>query len=109
MGYPMTWQRLINRNSLGDGDYTTPPLAWHRMKSVILDGYQNDPVTLRSVLASYDGNVEHHNHRMAMFAGDLRRLEKDGRDERGICERIAHRTGFESDVVAAVLKEFFAL
>ena len=45
---------------------------------------------------------------MRLLLGDLRRLEADAVDEAAICTYIAHRTGIDADIVAAVLKEFIA-
>jgi hypothetical protein len=76
----MTFQRVLNRNRLQDGDYLSPPSQW-------------------------SGNEE---DRIRLLAGDLRRLEKDVVDENGICKYIAGRISIPEETVAAVLKEFVA-
>lgn len=83
MGYPMTFQRVVNRNGLKDGSYEYPPSMWF-------------------------GDAEGLRKRAMLLAGDLRRLENDALDEQAICGHIADRTGIDRDTVAAVLKEFIS-
>lgn len=108
MGYPMTWKRLINRNSLADGDYTTPPLRHSaRVPTSASKGSLMDERETK--IARHDElarRVNEYEVAFCMIAGDLRRLEHDAIDEDGICGYIAARTLVDKDVVAAVLKEF---
>lgn len=114
MGYPMTWGRLINRNGLADGDYGRPPEGWAatapKTAWSILDDY--DAARLRAhsrmVEEVVTNTVEQQNARIAIFAGDLRRLEKDTLDEGTICQSIARKLDADPDLVAAVLKEWLA-
>lgn len=109
LGYPMTWQRLINRNGLGDGDYDREPESW-RGRSQRLP-YVADLFTPkeRQLLDQKNADREQVGVAMRLLAGDLRRLEQDAVDERAIARFVAQRTHLELDVVAAVLKEFMAL
>lgn len=114
MGYPMTWRRLLNRNHLGDGDYGESPQYWRlfvRGKPVNREGFQEGvdiADVMQTMLDHQDEAAEQANARAAMFAGDLRRLERDTLDERLVCQEIARRLDFDPDVVAAVLKEWMA-
>lgn len=108
MGYPMTLRRVLDRNGLRDGDYGQVPQALRHTA----------PVTVASAsdefkLANYFGNerlakesADTWNGRLALLAGDLRRLERDTLDEGAICKRISERTGVDADSVAAVLKAY---
>lgn len=105
----MTIKRLIARNGLGDGDYGTVPQAL----------FHQSPVTVRSVsdewIRAQYFESEHQaqetakawNSRLAMLAGDLRRLERDTLDENAIAKAISLRTGIDPDDVAAVLQAWW--
>jgi hypothetical protein len=118
MGYPMTWQRFVNRNGLVDGDYQKPPKSWPQPRGAThigLDeefcGFQDAEALARAYRNSRQRELDDHTglvHRFGGLAGDLRRLETDALDERAICGLIAEKTGLDADSVAAVLKEFFA-
>lgn len=95
MGYPMTYRRVVNRNYLGEGDYTTPsprPLL-NVNPDALPEWAQSDVKNARS--------------RWSMLLGDLRRLERDATDEQATCKHIARLTGIDPETVAIVLKEFF--
>ncbi len=98
MSYPMTFRRFINRNALGEGDYTKAPSAHAIRVNTNLPGLPPHHVER---LQAYEAT-------MAFILGDLRRLEHDAMDEDAICSHIAARTGIDRDVVAAVLKEFIS-
>lgn len=101
MSYPMTYQRVIHRNGLADGDYEKPPGVWQcRVNTREIDDINASVSKVRRKrLLEYENSV-------SILAGDLRRLEQDTRDERATCAYIAHRTGVDKEEVAAVLKEF---
>jgi hypothetical protein len=111
MGYPMTWQRVLRRNGLDDGDYTTSPTR-HRA-NVVADGTTSTLVSEdETKLARFDdvaNRVGQYEQAFRSLAGDIRRLERDAVDEGAVCRLLAQRTGFAPDAVAAVLKEFLAL
>lgn len=101
MGYPMTWQRLVSRNGLQEGDYDELPFQWAVRVNT---NREDDGITAvgkirRERLREYERQV-------SMLVGDVRRLERDAKDEGAVCAYIAHRTGVAADNVAAVLKEF---
>lgn len=106
MGYPMTWQRIVRRNLLTDGDYGKAPIGWACDVNMNTDlsalGHQTILEVRRERLLRYEQSAR-------MLAGDLRRLERDAQDEQNICREVARRTGMDSDIVAAVLKEFFGV
>lgn len=108
MGYPMTWKRVVSRNGLQDGDYTTPPQR--HSKRVPTDPSEGSLASERETkLARYDllaKRAEEYERAFCMLAGDLRRLELDAVDENAICLYISGRIGVDEGVVAAVLKEF---
>lgn len=79
MGYPMTYQRVLNRNRLKDGDYQESP-----------------PIHINGMTK---GQIEN-------LLGDLRRLEQDTQDENALVKHIQFRTNIDPEVIAAVLKEF---
>jgi hypothetical protein len=108
MGYPMTFRRVMNRNGLQDGDYTTPPERHARrvITNATEATLQSEQETLIGRAPHWAKRVEEYEQVFKMLAGDLRRLERDAVDEYSICQRIAARTGINADVVAAVLKEF---
>jgi len=110
MGYPMTFQRVVKRNGLTDGDYGDPPQR-HRA-GMALDGTTattlSEEESLLGRAPHWAKRVDEYEKAFTLLAGDLRRLENDALDERGICAHIASRTGVDEDTVAAVLKEFIA-
>jgi hypothetical protein len=84
MGYPMTYQRVINRNHLR-GDY-----AWfhkHRIEDQV---------------ACHEQCI----NPSPLIAGDLRRLEQDSRDGQ-YGKQIAEAAGVSPEVAVAVLTAFF--
>lgn len=105
MSYPMTWQRVVKRNGLEDGDYGVTPTAIHYdvavNKNPADDGEPMVAQVRREALVRLTGRFQN-------LAGDLRRLERDSQDERATCKYIAARIGVDEDTVAAVLKEFLA-
>lgn len=97
MGYPMTWQRILNRNGISfdkDSASFTPGSGWN------LSGHTAPVLVLEISRAQSSCRA---------LIDDLRRLTSDTVDERWICDEIYRRTGIEQDVVAAVLKEFMAI
>jgi hypothetical protein len=94
MGYPMTWKRFINRNSLQEGGYANAQLTGANLDS--MTGWPGDAMRQAS-------------QRFRMIMGDLRRLEQDVVDEKAICNQIVSRTGIDKDTVAAVLKAFMEI
>ncbi len=115
----MTFQRLLNRNGLQEGDYTSglrELAAASEPTHVDLDAERCGFVDVEALERAYRGlwdsyRVRHVyvSERLRLLVGDLRRLERDAVDERGICTHIVQRTGLAPDVVAAVLKEFVTL
>ena len=125
MGYPMTWQRVLNRNGLAQsvldyhsndwyGTLKTVDNRWHLTYPFTLPEYiaTADEEKLRSLLDVYikygQQATEDNNSRVSMFLGDLRRFVHDAVDEDGICKYIAEKTHIDENDVAAVLKEFMA-
>lgn len=106
MGYPMTWQRVVNRNALLDGDYGKPPARWARNVNLTDRGLATEEQFLPMVAQSGRERVERYEQQIRALAGDLRRLEADTVDENGICGHIARQTGLDRDDVAAVLKAY---
>jgi hypothetical protein len=116
----MTWQRLVNRNGLGEGDYGTPSWKWAARVNVdsrepIPPGSwdesveDRDATTLRTTQDLSNARADRvlaYEKASMLLLGDLRRLESDARDEDAVCRYIAQRTGIDAGVVAAVLKEF---
>lgn len=104
----MTLRRVLDRNGLRDGDYGKTPQAL----------LHSAPTTVPSVSDEWKAaqyfdterrwheQAEQWNDRLALLAGDLRRLERDTLDEDAICKHIAARTGVDADSVAAVLKAY---
>lgn len=109
MGYPMTFRRVIDRNSLQDGDYDEPP-SRHAIR-VPTDAASATTLSIEETkIHRHDhlaNRCEEYEAAFRMIAGDLRRLERDTLDERG-CELIAARVGTDADTVAAVLREWIA-
>lgn len=110
MGYPMSYQRVLNRNRLHDGSYDTEPVDWFAPGtavawSVVDDGnYENVLAFAQGMAESYNGAAKRYNAKVRLLMGDLRRLEADTVDEGAICQRIVADTGLSLDDVAAVLK-----
>lgn len=109
MGYPMTYQRVIGRNRIADGNYDAPPSEWSAGRAGgHVRGLTADQ--LEVIIAShnrwFNEAVENWNRRLQNLAGDLRRLEKDAIDENATAKYIASRINVHVDVVAAVLREF---
>lgn len=113
MGYPMTVQRVLNRNALSKGGYGhTPEDLMPSQWAVSLNLDNPGLSTMEELIASqwpravqrlrnYEGQVR-------LLLGDLRRLEADTVDEKITCQAIAHKTGIDPEVIAIVLKEFLA-
>ena len=108
MGYPMTYQRVIQRNGLYEGPafvhlnlvpWTRDTLAKFNPDvdriSLLLDRDREWSETVTQM-------VKH----LAAIKDDLRRLERDAVDEKSVCRLIHLRTGVPLDVVAGVLAEF---
>lgn len=101
MGYPMTYQRVLNRSRIADGDYSTPPSGWRVINT--------DASASALQMADYwRKGLEGAEAQFKSLCGDLRRLERDAIDEGAICKVISDRTGIDAETVAAVLKEFMA-
>lgn len=102
MGYPMTYQRVVRRAGLDQGDYldiSTVPwgaLGMSPKEEAIAAAPEHVAVQLENLRLS-----------VSNLLGDLRRLERDARDEGYICQEIVRQTGFSPDVVARVLFLFF--
>ena len=108
MGYPMTYQRVVNRNQiLKGGDYAQAPLIVFHAPTIMPD-YIDDPNVNKRAFEAAREELERANSMIRMVNGDLRRLERDAVDENATCVRIAQRTGIDEETVAAVLKEFFS-
>lgn len=115
----MTFQRVLARNGLRDGDYTRLPESWpahgsgaHANLDAPLCGYPSAETlaaAYRSLWRDRIGEGARLEHRARQLAGDLRRLERDVVDEGSICSHIVRRTGLAPDVVAGVLREFAEL
>jgi hypothetical protein len=104
MGYPMTFRRVVNRNGLGEGDYSgNLPYQWSTRGVVPEAG---DPSVYQ--LPFLVERIRGYERGLHMLLGDLRRLEADTVDENTTCKHIASRTGIDVDTVAAVLKEFMS-
>jgi hypothetical protein len=115
MGYPMTWRRLINRNGLADGDYEAPPRYWMacggamNWAAIEQESAEKLLALMRTIQEHRERDANAANNRLKLFVGDLRRLERDTLDEGFICQEIARRTGFDAEMVAAVLREWLAV
>lgn len=80
MGYPMTWKRLINRNGLDTGSYEKVPVQW------ALRVNMNDEApawAAEEISKARKQRLQEYERALKLFAGDLRRLEKDAVDEDG--------------------------
>lgn len=95
----MTWRRIINRNGLKGGSYTDPG-EW----GVLVNMNTTEDV---SMIPHYRNDLKRFEVKAKAFLGDLRRLEHDALDEKDLCQTISKKSGVDSDIVAAVLQEFF--
>jgi hypothetical protein len=109
LGYPMTWQRVVNRNRLAVGDYDNAGDHAARVNLHNKGGLYDDDTFYSQVGPFYVERIKGYESQMKSILGDLRRLEKDTVDEGEIAKHIASRTDIDVDTVAAVLKEFIAL
>jgi hypothetical protein len=113
MGYPMTYKRVLSRNGLSDGDYSTAPQSWFAPGPITIADHAffessgQDPVAWYSK-AIDDWRTDRTGilSRLRRLAGDLRRLEADSVDEQWQVERIHRLTGVAQDDIAAVLRAF---
>jgi hypothetical protein len=105
MGYPMTYQRVISRNGLADGDYGTLPTRWAGPLSGGPTTYRDDPEWQRT-FEMWAAERKQLAGRIQSIAGDLRRLEGDALDEQAITVYIVNKTGVDMDTVALVLRAF---
>lgn len=98
MGYPMTWRRVIQRNGI------EAPGIWDAMVNISADVDASVSVSAvrRERIVCYADQVR-------LLRDDIRRLIQDSQDETAVCAQIYRRTGLATDIVAAVLKEFFSL
>ncbi len=106
MGYPMTYKRVVNRNSLAEGGYVAggvPTRRWTATREKFNADVDYEGVLVDQIDRLYESLAASEN-RLNLIRGDLRRLEADTVDENVICQVIANRTGVEVDSVAAVLK-----
>lgn len=106
MGYPMTWLRVIRRNGMERGDYERAGWKW---QANVNTQPLVDPRAHADILEVRRERIQQYENAARLLFGDLRRLELDALDENSICHWIADRTVVAPDVVAHVLKEFFAL
>jgi hypothetical protein len=120
----MSWQRLINRNGLKDGDYGQAPERWASLTNTsareplppeafdaVPEG-EREAVVLNSTQSLSNHRAERvirYENQAKSLAGDLRRLEKDIVDEGALCKEIARKVNMDADIVAAVLKEFVSV
>jgi tetrahydromethanopterin S-methyltransferase subunit H len=110
MGYPMTFQRVVNRSGLGDGDYNTAPQR-HQSRCITNAteaSIASEEETMLARAPIWADRVDEYEKAFKMLAGDLRRLQSDAVDEGATCIHIAGRTGLDAEIVAAVLKEFMS-
>lgn len=85
MGYPMSWGRVVDRNSLR-GNYTKAR-----------DCGNTEITYLPDCCSS----------RLRMISGDLRRVEQDSVDGNYPTKEIADRAGVDIETVQKVLRAFF--
>lgn len=86
MGYPMTYDRVLNRNHLL-GNYTH---SWDANR-VMIDAWFEKQT----------------NDCIKMMSGDLRRLENDAVDGGWYTQQIAQESNTDIDTVQRVLRAFF--
>lgn len=106
----MTFKRFINRNRLAEGGYDHEPAKIEVLVARSVDEMdaERQLVVYKALAKSAHERLDAERNARNMLLGDLRRLEADAMDERSTCAYIAHRTGVDSDTVAAVLKEFIS-
>lgn len=103
----MTWRRFLNRNQLQDGDATRWPIGWHPYvtdRPYVPEAFSERE---REFMDQVNAERSELGGRLRVLAADLRRLERDAKDEMATARHIASRTGVDVEAVAAVLKEFF--
>jgi len=96
MGYPMTYARVVARNHL-DGDY------WHNLPLGKLPADGGLALCGDNLIVLPDGKYCANQ----ALAGDMRRLEKDQRDERHL-KAYARIAGIAPEQAKMVLDAFFA-
>lgn len=99
MGYPMTYQRLIDRNGLqggydGFGDPVSDGVGAPQWSQMDHERFQGWP------------RVPHRQPHHSPIAGDMRRVEADQRDAKHLDE-YARLAGITPEQVSAVLTAFF--
>lgn len=97
MGYPMTWQRLVNRNRISDDQ------TWTATMPVSVDNIKHEG----QIYDAAKRNVQQANSRMHMLRHDLERFAADSVDERAVAEWIAEDTGINPEIVAVVIGKLF--
>ena len=106
MGYPMTYDRVIRRNGLDQGDYLdSGKVPWPAIR---FNPTEQAVIAAPGLAAAALSNVR---SSVANLLGDLRRFERDSLDENplGVIARISKRTGVSFDDTAAVIREFMRL
>jgi hypothetical protein len=114
MGYPMTFQRVLKRSHLEDGDYKVvpddnrvyPAKNQYRVETTNPEWYED---LLKKEINRLSNELIRQENRRNLLLGDLRRLEKDTADENSIAKQIGFRTGISADLVAAVLAEYIKI
>lgn len=112
MGYPLTFQRLLNRNNLQDVDYgsklsgvnTGPGRTMLDVTAADFNEGVDFVHLLKKDIKLLYQEIDRVNQKWSMLCGDIKRLQKDAVDEAAICNHIAHETGLNVEMVAAVLK-----
>lgn len=110
MGYPMTYNRVLCRNSLG-GNYTKvrqyiqPDGTWINTEKNA-DGSHVVHYANTEMMPGYTEATLNYDPRL-MIAGDLRRLEKDSVEPGYRRTQIAKDAGVDEETVVKVLKAFF--
>lgn len=100
----MTYRRVVSRNGLTQGDYGKADLTHWPLINI-----NNKPEALAAFLPEVSKYIQDLQSRLGLLLGDLRRLEHDTQDEGSIARQIQQRTGIDSGVIAAVLKEYINL
>ena len=106
MGYPMTWQRFVNRNGLKEGDYDNVPAAHALRVNVDRPALTTEEEFRLSVFPHLVERLRSYERSYGLLLGDLRRLERDTLDEQAVAQQISRQTGIDADIVAGVLKEY---
>ena len=79
----MTFQRVLNRNKLADGNYENVPTEWAHHGPTYISKEKVDALYPASrVYDQWKSDNDYLNRKLALLAGDLRRLEKDMVDEK---------------------------